>query len=181
MLVKGGSNSSNFFKMVKYELDVLEEVGEAGFELQNQKLKEGMETAQKVVLKHSGEKAYLAFGSPIVKSLLGEMLSVRSLSENWGGGIGIVVEKINAAPKQSSQPKVRQFCLPSSHRNSKSHNNTNKSYFDNCVFAISFRGCEECQIDLSKLAEKFGGGGHPNAAGCQVSKLANLVEEFIPA
>jgi oligoribonuclease NrnB/cAMP/cGMP phosphodiesterase (DHH superfamily) len=46
----------------------------------------------------------------------------------------------------------------------------------NAVFAlydtksggVSFRRSPNCRLDLSRLAERFGGGGHPAAAGCQI-------------
>ncbi len=46
----------------------------------------------------------------------------------------------------------------------------------NAVFAlydtksdgVSFRRSPDCQVDLSKVAETFGGGGHAAAAGCQI-------------
>lgn len=63
----------------------------------------------------------------------------------------------------------------------------------NAVFAlydtksegVSFRRSPDCQVDLSKVAETFGGGGHAAAAGCQIpgigardaAALADLVAD----
>jgi len=52
-----------------------------------------------------------------------------------------------------------------------------KNDFASAVFALydhrgdcmSFRRTPECNIDLSRLASSFGGGGHPAAAGCHIS------------
>jgi len=51
----------------------------------------------------------------------------------------------------------------------------------NAVFAlydtksdgVSFRRSPDCQVDLSKVAETFGGGGHAAAAGCQIPGIAD--------
>ncbi len=50
----------------------------------------------------------------------------------------------------------------------------------NCVFAlydtksggVSFRRSPGCAVDLSKVAECFGGGGHAAAAGCTIAGIA---------
>jgi oligoribonuclease NrnB/cAMP/cGMP phosphodiesterase (DHH superfamily) len=52
-----------------------------------------------------------------------------------------------------------------------------KMDFERAVFAlydhrsdgISFRRTPDCTVDLSRLADAFGGGGHPAAAGCQLA------------
>ena len=51
----------------------------------------------------------------------------------------------------------------------------------NAVFAlydtksdgVSFRRSPDCQVDLSKVAETFGGGGHAAAAGCTIPGIGN--------
>jgi len=56
-----------------------------------------------------------------------------------------------------------------------------KSEFENAVFAlydhrsdaISLRRTPSCNVDLSRLAAAFGGGGHPAAAGCQMTTSSN--------
>lgn len=52
-----------------------------------------------------------------------------------------------------------------------------KDDFDEAVFAlydhrgncVSFRRTPGCEVDLSQLADRFGGGGHPAAAGCHMA------------
>jgi hypothetical protein len=39
---------------------------------------------------------------------------------------------------------------------------------------VSLRRSPDCQIDLSQLAQLFGGGGHPAAAGCRPADLHRL-------
>ncbi|MGH7860361.1 MAG: DHHA1 domain-containing protein [Candidatus Binatia bacterium] len=54
-----------------------------------------------------------------------------------------------------------------------------KSSLRNAVFvlfdlksaAISYRRSPDCEVDLSKVAESFGGGGHPAAAGSEMPEL----------
>ena len=43
--------------------------------------------------------------------------------------------------------------------------------FDLKSGAISYRRSPDCAVDLSKLAEAFGGGGHPAAAGSEMPEL----------
>jgi oligoribonuclease NrnB/cAMP/cGMP phosphodiesterase (DHH superfamily) len=43
--------------------------------------------------------------------------------------------------------------------------------FDLRSAAISYRRSPDCKVDLSKLAECFGGGGHPAAAGSEMPEL----------
>ena len=49
---------------------------------------------------------------------------------------------------------------------------------------ISFRAKQDCDLDLSKLAKRFRGGGHHKASGCQISgiigkELIDLVSEHM--
>ena len=69
--------------------------------------------------------------------------------------------------------------------------------FSDAVFAlydrrgdgISFRRTTDCDVDLSRLAANFGGGGHAAAAGCEVplqrrgraDKLAGMVSDALAA
>ena len=43
--------------------------------------------------------------------------------------------------------------------------------FDLKSGAVSYRRSPDCHVDLSKVAETFGGGGHPAAAGCEIPEL----------
>jgi len=43
--------------------------------------------------------------------------------------------------------------------------------YDTKSEGVSFRRSPDCQVDLSKVAETFGGGGHAAAAGCQIAGL----------
>jgi hypothetical protein len=111
-----------------------------------------MENARKVILKLTGDKAYLGMGDPLVKSILGQGLSEKAIAENWGEGIGIVVEPLG----HKSGGKVGDG-----------------------PFRVSFRACDKSSVNLSELSEKFGGGGHVKAAGCNVNRLSELVEEYV--
>ncbi len=59
--------------------------------------------------------------------------------------------------------------------------------YDTKSLGVSFRRSPDCQVDLSKVAETFGGGGHAAAAGCQIpgigdrdaSALATLVADAV--
>ena len=59
--------------------------------------------------------------------------------------------------------------------------------YDTRSDAVSFRRSPECPVDLSRLAEAFGGGGHAAAAGCQIDgigerdadALATMVAEAV--
>ena len=44
---------------------------------------------------------------------------------------------------------------------------------------MSFRRSPDCQVDLSKVAETFGGGGHAAAAGCQIAGIADRDAEAL--
>ncbi len=41
-------------------------------------------------------------------------------------------------------------------------------FFDLRTQSVSFRRSPDCQVDLSQVAKRLGGGGHPAAAGCEV-------------
>ena len=43
--------------------------------------------------------------------------------------------------------------------------------YDHRSAGISFRRTPDCTVDLSRLAGVFGGGGHPAAAGCQITTI----------
>ena len=81
------------------------------------------------------------------------------------------------------------------------HNNANKSDFDGCVnqllltkgvhaavfiyetekdkYKCSMRACSDL-IDVSQICEKFGGGGHVRASGCEfIGKLETFLDEII--
>lgn len=44
---------------------------------------------------------------------------------------------------------------------------------------ISLRRSPDCDVDLSRLAQMFGGGGHPAAAGCRPAELHRLFAQEI--
>ena len=46
-------------------------------------------------------------------------------------------------------------------------------YFSHCSFRSKF------EYDVSKIAEKFGGGGHKNAAGCLIIDSLSNAERMI--
>jgi len=44
-------------------------------------------------------------------------------------------------------------------------------FFNGENYMYSFYSDEKSKVDCSKIAEKFGGGGHPHASGCSSNKL----------
>jgi oligoribonuclease NrnB/cAMP/cGMP phosphodiesterase (DHH superfamily) len=44
---------------------------------------------------------------------------------------------------------------------------------------ISLRRSPDCQVDLSELAQMFGGGGHPAASGCRPHELPELIAHSV--
>ena len=59
--------------------------------------------------------------------------------------------------------------------------------YDTKSEGVSFRRSPTCPVDLSRVAETFGGGGHAAAAGCKIpgvgardaDALATLVAEAV--
>jgi hypothetical protein len=51
------------------------------------------------------------------------------------------------------------------------------AFFDLTGEGVSLRRSPDCQADLSQLAQMFGGGGHPAAAGCRPKELPRLFAE----
>jgi oligoribonuclease NrnB/cAMP/cGMP phosphodiesterase (DHH superfamily) len=51
------------------------------------------------------------------------------------------------------------------------------AFFDLKGEGVSLRRSPDCQADLSQLAQVFGGGGHPAAAGCRPKELPRLFAE----
>jgi uncharacterized protein len=49
--------------------------------------------------------------------------------------------------------------------------------FDLAGGAVSYRRSPDCTVDLSSVAEAFGGGGHPAAAGCEIPELLTGLAE----
>lgn len=49
------------------------------------------------------------------------------------------------------------------------------AFFDLRSQTVSFRRSPDCRVDLSQLAKRFGGGGHPAASGCDIP---NLLQEL---
>jgi len=59
----------------------------------------------------------------------------------------------------------------------KSATQTVFAFFDLKGEGVSLRRSPDCQADLSQLAQVFGGGGHPAAAGCRPKELPRLFAE----
>jgi oligoribonuclease NrnB/cAMP/cGMP phosphodiesterase (DHH superfamily) len=51
--------------------------------------------------------------------------------------------------------------------------------WDATSLAVSLRRSPDCQVDLSKVAEALGGGGHAAAAGAELPDLRHIVAEII--
>jgi len=45
------------------------------------------------------------------------------------------------------------------------------AFYDTKSRGVSFRRSPDCAVDLSRLAERFGGGGHEAAAGCEIAGI----------
>jgi phosphoesterase RecJ-like protein len=111
---------------------------------------------------------------PQALRLLGETLARVQLSEDgrvaWLAlGAGVVPESFVEAEDLVNYPRsvasVRVACLL------RERGNTVK---------VSLRG--KGDVDVSRIAAKFGGGGHPNAAGCSVTgPLAEVTRDVLAA
>ena len=53
--------------------------------------------------------------------------------------------------------------------------------FDARSLTVSLRRSPDCTVDLSKLAERLGGGGHPAAAGCAAPASPPQIAEWLAA
>ena len=53
------------------------------------------------------------------------------------------------------------------------------AFFDTKGLTVSLRRSPDCSLDLSHLAAKFGGGGHPAAAGCELTELRRWIAESL--
>ena len=51
--------------------------------------------------------------------------------------------------------------------------------YDATSLAVSLRRSPDCTVDLSRLAEALGGGGHAAAAGCEIPELRRAVAELV--
>ena len=51
--------------------------------------------------------------------------------------------------------------------------------YDMRSLAVSLRRSPDCAVDLSRLAEAFGGGGHAAAAGCELPELRRELAEAL--
>jgi uncharacterized protein len=51
--------------------------------------------------------------------------------------------------------------------------------FDGRSLSVSLRRSPDCTVDLSVLAQRFGGGGHPAAAGCEMQELPRRMAEWL--
>lgn len=57
--------------------------------------------------------------------------------------------------------------------------NTVFALYDSKCLTVSLRRSPDCTIDLSRLARRFGGGGHPAAAGCELPWLGTDIPRGI--
>ncbi len=53
--------------------------------------------------------------------------------------------------------------------------------YDATGLAVSLRRSPDCPVDLSRLAEALGGGGHAAAAGCEIPELRRVLAEQVAA
>jgi len=53
------------------------------------------------------------------------------------------------------------------------------AFFDSKSLTVSLRRSADCDVDLSRLAARFGGGGHPAAAGCELTDLRQRIAEIL--
>jgi oligoribonuclease NrnB/cAMP/cGMP phosphodiesterase (DHH superfamily) len=51
--------------------------------------------------------------------------------------------------------------------------------WDATSLSVSLRRSPDCQVDLSKVAEALGGGGHAAAAGTEIPELRHIVAEIV--
>ena len=51
--------------------------------------------------------------------------------------------------------------------------------FDRKSGGVSLRRSPGCDVDLSQLAQAFGGGGHPAASGCRPEELALMFSQSV--
>lgn len=61
----------------------------------------------------------------------------------------------------------------------KSASNTVFALFDGRSLSVSLRRSPDCSVDLSELAQRFGGGGHPAAAGCELLELQRRIAAWL--
>ncbi len=61
----------------------------------------------------------------------------------------------------------------------KQADNTVIALFDRKNGGVSLRRSPGCDIDLSQLAQAFGGGGHPAASGCRPEELALMFSQSV--
>jgi oligoribonuclease NrnB/cAMP/cGMP phosphodiesterase (DHH superfamily) len=53
------------------------------------------------------------------------------------------------------------------------------AFFDAKSLTVSLRRSPDCSLDLSHLAAQLGGGGHPAAAGCELTALRRRIAEWL--
>lgn len=75
------------------------------------------------------------------------------------GGIQIVAAVCDGYPSEIADRWGRQW------------NRAVFVFFDLRSLSVSYRRSPDCPVDLSKVAEAFGGGGHPAAAGSEMPEL----------
>lgn len=61
----------------------------------------------------------------------------------------------------------------------KQTDNTVIALFDRKNGGVSLRRSPRCDVDLSQLAEAFGGGGHPAASGCRPDELTRMFSQSV--
>jgi oligoribonuclease NrnB/cAMP/cGMP phosphodiesterase (DHH superfamily) len=55
------------------------------------------------------------------------------------------------------------------------------AFFDTQSLGVSLRRSPDCEVDLSRLAERLGGGGHAAAAGCELPVLRRTIADALHA
>ncbi|HVM97736.1 MAG TPA: DHHA1 domain-containing protein, partial [Candidatus Acidoferrales bacterium] len=55
------------------------------------------------------------------------------------------------------------------------------AFLDVRTMSISLRRSPDCDVDLSQLARRLGGGGHPAAAGCSPAHLPARIAGAVAA
>lgn len=156
---------TQFWKILNYDCDMLELLGASDYNRQEAEVESAVKRARKVILKKNNEKAYMAVGKPFIKSWLGEILSQKALDENWGKGIGIVIDQ-----KRVFRNRITQR----SEFRGRNYSGGRQSAFR--YYTVGFRACSKSEIDLNQVASLYGGGGHPKAAGCKVDRLEDLIK-----
>lgn len=93
-------------------------------------------------------------------------LAQRTRTQRDAGGVTVVSAVCNGYPSEIGDRWGRE--TP----------NAVFAFFDLRSGAISYRRSPDCAVDLSRLAETFGGGGHPAAAGSEMPELLTRLADM---